>query len=114
MCPAAIGFLNEAAFNGAFDFDGVDELFPQITRASLDALDPLPACSAAQSLLRQEPFVNQTLAQHMLALLARLFRHGELLHHGGFLNLVAGRVNPLPVDPAAWDRMRHPRGSAAA
>ncbi|HEY4973747.1 MAG TPA: PRTRC system ThiF family protein [Steroidobacteraceae bacterium] len=93
----------------------VDELFPQITKASLDRRDPLPACSAAQSLLCQEPFVNQTLAQHMLALLARLFRHGELWHHGGFLNLATGRVNPLPVDPAAWNRMlRHPRGSAAA
>ena len=84
----------------------VDELFPQITKASLDRRDPLPACSAAQSLVRQEPFVNQTLAQHMLALLARLFRHGDLRHHGGFLNLATGRVNQFPVDPAAWNRMR--------
>lgn len=84
----------------------VDELFPQITKASLDARDSLPACSAAESLIRQEPFLNQTLAQHSLAMLARLFRHGELSYHGGFVNLASGRMNPLPVDRAAWARLR--------
>lgn len=84
----------------------VDELFPSIVKASLDARDTLPACSAAEALVRQEPFVNQTLAQHVLALLARLFRHGEIHHHGGFVNLASGRVSSLPVDPAAWARLR--------
>lgn len=84
----------------------VDELFPQIAKASLDARDSLPACSAAESLVRQEPFLNQMLAQHALAMLGRLFRHGELSHHGAFLNLVSGRVSPLPVDAAAWSRLR--------
>ncbi len=92
----------------------VDELFPQITRASLDARDSLPACSAAASLVRQEPFVNAMLAQHALAMLARLFRHGELTYHGGFVNLASGRVNPIPVDPGAWARMRRPRQTVGA
>jgi hypothetical protein len=42
--------------------------------AKLDARDSLPACSAAESLVRQEPYINTMLAQHALALLARLFR----------------------------------------
>ncbi len=85
----------------------VDELFPQITKKALDKKDTLPACSAAEALVRQEPFVNQTIAQHVLGMLARLFRHGEISYHGGFLNMTSGRVSALPVDPAAWARLRH-------
>jgi sulfur-carrier protein adenylyltransferase/sulfurtransferase len=49
------------------------------------------------ALERQEPFVNHTLAFHALAMLARLFRHGCLTHHGGFINLASGRLAPLSV-----------------
>ncbi len=84
----------------------VDELFPQIVKASLDKRDTLPACSAAESLIRQEPFLNQAIAQQSLAMLARLFRHGELSYHGGFINLVSGRLSPLAVDAGAWARIR--------
>jgi hypothetical protein len=41
--------------------------------------------------------LNQTLAYHSLALLARLFRHGMLSYHGGFINLATGRMAPLPL-----------------
>jgi len=50
--------------------------------------------------------VNQTLAYQALAMLARLFRHGRLSYHGGFMNLRTGRTTSLPVDPALWQRMR--------
>ena len=49
------------------------ELFPELIDASLDN-DGQPSCSAVEALERQEPFVNTTLANHALALLARLFR----------------------------------------
>jgi hypothetical protein len=42
----------------------------------------------------------------MLALLARLFRHGRIHYHGGFINLATGYVSSLPVNPAIWARMR--------
>ncbi len=87
----------------------VDELFPQIVNAKLDARDSLPACSAAGSLVRQEPYINGMLAQHALALLARLFRYGEISYHGGFLCQETGRVNPLPVDRFVWARIQNPR-----
>src|SRR5579863_7385728 len=54
----------------------VAEWFPEVVEASLDN-DGLPSCSAAEALEKQEPFVNQTLAQHALALLGRLL----LRHH---------------------------------
>jgi PRTRC genetic system ThiF family protein len=75
----------------------VAELFPEIVEPSLDKNDDLPSCSAVEALKRQEPFINQTLAYHALAMLARLLRHGQLTYHGGFVNLVSGRLAPLPV-----------------
>ncbi len=87
----------------------VDELFPQIVNAKLDGRDSLPACSAAESLVRQEPYINTMLAQHALAMLARLFRHGELAFHGGFVSQETGRVNSLPIDLIAWARIQSPR-----
>jgi hypothetical protein len=73
----------------------VAELFPEIITPVLDNADDLPACSAVEALERQEPFINQTLAYQALAMLARLFRHGELTYHGGFVNLASGTIAPL-------------------
>jgi PRTRC genetic system ThiF family protein len=84
----------------------VHELFPSIVHAPADIRDRMSACSAAEALQLQEPYTNSTLANHMLALLARLFRHGRIAYHGGFVNLATGRVTPLAVDPATWLRLR--------
>ena len=55
----------------------MSELFPEVIQTEMDG-DGLPSCSAAEALDRQEPFVNPTLANHALALLARLFRYGTI------------------------------------
>ena len=68
--------------------------------------DGQPSCSAATALERQEPFINSTLAQHALALLARLFRYGEFNYHGGFINLATGAASVLKIDPQCWKRSR--------
>jgi len=83
----------------------VAELFPEIVDPKLDKKEKLPSCSSIEALQRQEPFINQTVAYHALALLARLFRYGRLSHHGGFINLSTGRMSPLPVNPAVWRRI---------
>ena len=79
----------------------VSELYPEITDPDLDN-DGLPSCSAAEALERQEPFLNQTLAQHALVLLARLFRYGMTSYCGGFVNLVTGSCAPLLAEPRLW------------
>jgi len=94
------------------------ELFPEICDSALDD-DNEPSCSAVAALERQGPFINSTLAQHALALLAMLFRHGEISYHGGFLNLESGHCVALPVDPRVWKRIRlrslhSNRGSSSA
>jgi hypothetical protein len=70
-------------------------LLPQAV--SLDDDDNLPSCSVVEALERQEPFINQTLAYHALAMLARLFRHGKISYHGTFVSLATGRMASLPI-----------------
>lgn len=83
----------------------VSELYPEIVDTS-HGEDPLPSCSAAEALERQEPFVNQTLAASALAMLSRLFRYGRIEHHGAFYNAASGRMTALPTDPDRWKRRR--------
>lgn len=83
------------------------ELFPEIVDPESED-DTEPSCSAVEALERQEPFVNQVLATQALALLTRLFRHGRIEHHGGFVSVAAPAwAVPVPVSPALWRRMRH-------
>ena len=91
----------------------VAELYPEVADPTIDD-DDGPSCSAIESLARQEPFVNSTLAQHALALLARLFQYGEISYHGGFIDVATTRATPLPVDPLVWRRLRKRRAGKAA
>jgi PRTRC genetic system ThiF family protein len=81
------------------------ELFPEIVDPTLDD-NGQPSCSSAEALERQEPFVNSTVAQHALALLARLFRYGEISYHGGFISLSTGVSSRLPIDASLWRRLQ--------
>ncbi len=83
----------------------VADLYPEVVNTELEE-DSLPSCSAAEALERHEPFVNTTLANHSLSLLAHLFRYGTIEHHGGFVNLATGHTTPLRIDPATWHRIR--------
>lgn len=84
------------------------ELFPEVVDAKLDAVDVEPTCSLAEALAKQALFVNRGVAVFALDLLWQLFRHGQIGHHGVFLNLKAGRTNPIPVCDEAWKRMGYP------
>jgi PRTRC genetic system ThiF family protein len=101
------------------------EILPEIVVADFDD-DDGPSCSAAAAIERQHAFVNQALAYHALALLARLFRYGSIEHHGAFVDVARNRVQPLPISPELWKTMgrrgllsltahrRTPGGGAAA
>jgi len=97
--------LNAANRRSAARLRTVAELYPEIVDAQAGE-DPLPSCSAAEALERQEPFINQVLATSALAMLARLFRYGTLTHHGAFYNASTGRMNILGVDPDLWKKIR--------
>ncbi len=93
----------------------VTELFPSIMDTS-QGEGPLPSCSAAEALERQEPFINNVLATSALAMLTRLLRYGSLDHHGAFYNAATGKTLPLPIDPDDWEKQqaRRRRRLAAA
>ena len=97
--------LNAANHRSAARLRTVAELYPEIADAEAGE-DPLPSCSAAEALERQEPFINQVLATSALAMLARLFRYGTLTHHGAFYNASTGRMNVLGVDPDLWKKIQ--------
>jgi PRTRC genetic system ThiF family protein len=93
--------LNERNRRSRLRLRSAWELFPEIVDPGLDD-DGEPSCSAAAALEAQEPFVNATLAQHALVLLARLFRYGNISYHGGFINLATGATSVLRIDPHCW------------
>ncbi len=97
--------LNERNRRAKLRLRTAAELFPEIVDPTLDD-DGEPSCSAAAALDRQEPFINSTLAQHALALLARLFRSGTVCYHGGFIDLSAGISSRVPIDAAMWGRLQ--------
>lgn len=97
--------LNAANHRIAVRLRTVAELYPEIADAEAGE-DPLPSCSAAEALERQEPFINQVLATSALAMLARLFRYGTLTHHGAFYNASTGRTSVLGVDPDLWKKIQ--------
>jgi PRTRC genetic system ThiF family protein len=97
--------LNERNRRAKLRLRSAPELFPEIVDPNLDN-DGQPSCSVAAALERQEPFINSTLAQHALALLARLFRYGEVNYHGGFISLATGVTSVLKIDPQYWKRTR--------
>ena len=75
-------------------------------KASASKTSSWTAKLSADVLERQEPFVNSTLAQHALALLARLFRYGTVCYQGGFISLSTGVSSRLPIDASLWRRLR--------
>jgi PRTRC genetic system ThiF family protein len=97
--------LNERNRRSRLRLRAAWELFPELVDPTLDD-DSEPSCSAGASLERQEPFINSTLAQHALALLARLFRFGEISYHGGFINIATGTASAIRIDPNYWKRTR--------
>ena len=81
------------------------ELFSELTDTTLPE-DDTPSCSTMEALEKQDLFINDTLVTSALALLWRLLRHGEIAHHGAFVDLKTGSVRPLPIDPALWRRLQ--------
>jgi hypothetical protein len=82
----------------------VGELFPDPIDAALDATDETPSCSMADALRKQLFAINQAIAVQASNLLWTMFRTGAVPFSGVFVNLAAGRTNPIPIDPAACVR----------
>lgn len=80
------------------------DLYPALRNPRLKEANA-PSCSMAESLRRQDLFINQAVATAALDLLWDWFRRDRLTAHGVFLNLESKTSRPLPLDPALWARM---------
>ena len=90
-----------------FRLPTVVELYPEFLDASLDSDTDEPSCSVFESLEKQGMFINKAVATFALYLLSALIRDAGLdSHHGYFINMKDGRVNPLPIDENVWRRMQ--------
>lgn len=83
----------------------VAELFPNILQDDPDD-DSAPSCSMAESLAKQDLFINQSIATAGLQILWNLLRHGETSYHGVFLNLAKSKTSPIAADPKVWCRIQ--------
>lgn len=83
----------------------VTDLYPELLDASIPEDDQTPTCSLADALQLQDLFIGTAMALSAGDLLWKLFRQGGVDYHGSFINLANGTINPLPVDPATWERI---------
>ena len=90
-----------------YDLPVITDLFPEIMDTSI-AEDNTPSCSLAESLESQDLFIGQSVGTFALQLLWSLFRNGGLDHQGYFINLTAGMVLPMKINPE-WRKTQKPR-----
>jgi len=77
----------------------VYDLFPELDRVD-DTSEP--SCSLAEALTHQDLFVNRFVAQVGLNLLYQLIRTGAVDHHGAFIDVRRGAVDPIGIDLNNW------------
>lgn len=103
--------------SGQFILGTRDGVLPTVATKYPELIDPrqddptVPSCSAREALLSQGAFVNQALAQSGLAMLARLFRDGELSYHGVHMNFATGQSAAIAVPEVATPRSRTPHST---
>jgi PRTRC genetic system ThiF family protein len=82
--------------------NGGVEVLPDVTSlykdTDLSLEDDAPSCSMAESLQKQDLFINSLLALHGVNLLWKMFREAKISFHGGYLNLTTGKHNPIPIN----------------
>lgn len=90
---------------GELRLPNVCALFPNLVDVSDDEA---PSCSAAESLRRQEFGINRMVVDAaVFPLLSRLLTKGTLDISGVFVDMPAGTMAPIRIDPLAWEMIRN-------
>lgn len=61
-----------------------------------------PSCSTVAALEKQDYGINRSVAREAANLIWQFLRHGELGHHGSYIDIKAGTVTPLAIDENIW------------
>lgn len=68
------------------------------SKSDVDSIDDDgPSCSIAQSLNKQDLFINSTLANIGCDLIWKLFKNGQIEFRGCFLNMSSFKLNPIHI-----------------
>lgn len=70
------------------------EMFPEM-KGKKDPAEP--SCSTLEAITRQDLFINKLLATLAGDLLWQLLFKKEVQHHGYFVNMTTGKVNPIKI-----------------
>lgn len=89
-------FLEDQSASGRQRLPCISEVFPHFFDGSVPETDN-PSCSLAEALKSQDLFVNDICARMGAHLLWTLLRYAEIEHHGYWINLRDGKVEPQPV-----------------
>ncbi|MDQ3048402.1 MAG: PRTRC system ThiF family protein [Bacteroidota bacterium] len=73
----------------------ITTMFPDLERH--EKADQGPSCSLAEALIKQDLFINSTLAQFGCNILWKMFRELRIQYHGGFINLENWNTNPIKI-----------------
>lgn len=73
------------------------ECFPDLT---IDQNDDEPSCSVAQSLNRQDLFINSFIADLAMQMLWTMFRYAGIDYRGVYFNLETMEMNKIPIQNA--------------
>lgn len=90
-------------FEGEQLLPNVYDLYPVL--ADMDNGDS-PSCSTVEALEKQDYGVNRAVAREGANLIWQLLRHGKIEHHGSYIDIKAGTVQPLAIDPAIWETFK--------
>jgi PRTRC genetic system ThiF family protein len=78
------------------------DLFPNLVEQ--DEKDQTPSCSLREALLKQDLFINSTVANLGCSLLWTFLTNAYIERHGCFANTLGGSVSPIPINRDFWAR----------
>lgn len=87
----------------ANNIPNVFDLYPMLSE--MKVVDQ-PSCSTAEALHRQDFGINRSVAREGANIVWQLLRHGTVSHHGSYIDIKAGTVQPLAIDPMIWETFR--------
>jgi len=77
----------------------VVDLYPSLEHAEDKDED---SCSHADAIQKQDFGINIQIASAAVNLLWRMLRHGTIEHHGAFVDIQSGLVQPMPISTEQW------------
>lgn len=108
---AILGHLQTDTAKDQVRLPHVIDLYPDMQDDPNDG----PSCSVEEAIRQQAFGVNSALVSNAFATLVwPLFRKGQIDRHGLFMDVNEGSVNPLHVDPVAWELMGYTPAQGSA